>query len=107
MSQCAIDCSTYCSVLLLKSERAGSACEKQAERPIFSRPETVWDIEGADGRKEKFIVPIRSSARGRTTRQVCFQRRTITARRQRRCPRDITETPMDLGIDIGTSEVKV
>ncbi|MCY1226721.1 hypothetical protein D9M72_389670 [compost metagenome] len=40
MSQWAIDCSTYCSVLFVKSERAGSACEKQADKPILSRAAT-------------------------------------------------------------------
>ena len=29
ISQCAIDCSTYCSVLFVNKERAGSAWEKQ------------------------------------------------------------------------------
>ena len=32
-----MDCSTYCSVLPLNIERVGSACEKQAERPILRR----------------------------------------------------------------------
>ncbi len=34
MIQCAMDCSTYCRVLPVNSGRAGSACEKQADKPI-------------------------------------------------------------------------
>src|SRR5687767_2354150 len=37
MNQCAMDCSTYCSVLPVNSGREASACEKQADRPIFRR----------------------------------------------------------------------
>jgi hypothetical protein len=37
MTQCAIDCSTYCSVLPVKIGRAGSAWKKQALMPILSR----------------------------------------------------------------------
>jgi len=47
MIQCAIDCSTYCSVLLVNSERAGSACEKQADSPILSR----WAAGNAEARR--------------------------------------------------------
>ena len=42
MIQCAMDCSTYCRVLLVNSDRSGSACEKQADRPIFKRL-AEWD----------------------------------------------------------------
>ena len=37
ITQWAIDCSTYCSVLPVNRGRAGSACMKQAEMPIFRR----------------------------------------------------------------------
>jgi hypothetical protein len=35
MSQCAIDCSTYCRVLKAKLARAESGCMKQALMPIL------------------------------------------------------------------------
>src|SRR5664279_2409012 len=37
ITQCAIDCSTYCSVLPLKMSRGTSAWKKQAEMPTLMR----------------------------------------------------------------------
>src|SRR4030095_12198773 len=60
MTQCAIDCSTYCRVLPVNNGRAGSACMKQAEMPIFRR--AVVFIASARPAARRALRPPRGAA---------------------------------------------